>query len=212
MVSIFASLGGFAALAAADFVQISRPLPAARTLPSIMRVSGYALCAGALALLAFAPSGLWPFALGGSAGVSPLPTLAALLAAGLAAGLLWSVFGELALAGRRNPAKRGGAVASGSYSLCRHPGFWWYAALATLLALSRSAARGSGPGGAQAAVRGFGILDAAIPIAADFLLILYQDRIVFPKLIPGYDDYKKSVPFLVPFRRRSASDSTGKST
>ena len=34
----------------------------------------------------------------------------------------------------------------------------------------------------------------------NFLYVYLQDRYIFPRYIRGYDDYKRSVPFLIPTR------------
>jgi len=78
-------------------------------------------------------------------------------------------------------------VDSGTYALCRHPGFWWFTAAAPLVACAADSAD----------------LLAAAPAwaAAEFLLVYAEDRWFFPAIFgPEYDAYKKRTPFLVPDR------------
>lgn len=72
----------------------------------------------------------------------------------------------------------------GFYSLCRHPGFWWF----FLLYLSLFGA--------------FGIpVTAALLFSGlNLLLIIFEDCLVFPASLAGYRIYKKETPFLIPNR------------
>ena len=76
---------------------------------------------------------------------------------------------------------------TGMYSMCRHPGVLWLAGMYLFLYL---------------------VTPAAIPAAAavifstlNVIYVLWQDIYVFPILFEDYDDYKKSVPFLIPFTK-----------
>lgn len=77
-------------------------------------------------------------------------------------------------------------VSHGLYGVCRHPAFWPFAAFCFFLWLLFSGRR---------------LLWAAILYTAcNFLYIYVQDRYIFPQYIRGYEDYKKTVPFLLPTR------------
>lgn len=78
-------------------------------------------------------------------------------------------------------------VRTGTYALCRHPGFLWYCgALAGLFLLSRSQ---------------WLLCAAPFWITADLGLAAAEDRLVFPRLLAGYDRYRLDTPFLLPNRR-----------
>lgn len=109
--------------------------------------------------------------------------LLAALAAWFEAAALVFAFpaGEIYLGGGEN------ALADrGMYALCRHPGALWLPALLISLALAL---------GSQ------GLLSAgALASALNTLYVFFQDRWVFPKTIPGYTEYRKTTPFLIPTR------------
>ena len=77
-------------------------------------------------------------------------------------------------------------VNKGLYGTCRHPGFWMFLLFYFFLAL----------------------LFSSVPLAycfalyntCNFVYIVIQDIFIFPQYIRGYNDYKKTVPFLVPTR------------
>lgn len=79
---------------------------------------------------------------------------------------------------------------TGMYGICRHPGVLWFFGMFLCLVL---------------AVPSVKLLIAAIAFnAANFIYILWQDVYLFPKTFVDYDDYKISVPLLIPnFRRGS---------
>jgi protein-S-isoprenylcysteine O-methyltransferase Ste14 len=79
---------------------------------------------------------------------------------------------------------------TGMYGMCRHPGVLWFAGFYLFLYL---------------AVPSFELLIAALAFnAANVVYILWQDGYLFPKTFADYDDYKLSVPLLIPkfFRGR----------
>lgn len=162
---------GFLLLMAADFLWVKGK----KGVPLLQAV-GYLTVGAALGSLAASrganPSGTL---------FSPLLILTALLSFAL---LLWSVFFELALAGKKGKIKPGEPYSGGSYALCRHPGFWWFC----ILALSIGGLRGFSEN----------FFTISLMIGFDLLLIFIQDRYTFPKVFHGYDDYKKKVPFLFP--------------
>ena len=77
-------------------------------------------------------------------------------------------------------------VDSGTYGLCRHPGFWWLSFLVIFLNLLRG-------------VRLYSIA-MILMIALDLVLVFVQDRYIFPRVLPGYEEYRKRVPFLIPWK------------
>jgi protein-S-isoprenylcysteine O-methyltransferase Ste14 len=76
------------------------------------------------------------------------------------------------------------AYRHGSYGVVRHPGFWWY--------LSLCAALGTA----------YGTVDVGaflgLTVVMNYLLILLEDRCLFPRIFVDYDDYRRVVPFLIP--------------
>jgi protein-S-isoprenylcysteine O-methyltransferase Ste14 len=189
---------GFLILIAADLISL-RGKGSEHT---FLRGCGYAIVLLSLGLFALAPQPNWPFAAqgrvppGGAAGAlgaapgRALSPLFAIIAAISGALLIWSVFIEIGATRKSRQLSPNATVDTGSYGVCRHPGFWWYA----LLALSLSAWRGLDTY----------LFPAIFMIALDFILVLIQDVYIFPNIFPGYDDYKKSVPFLIPRRKRGA--------
>lgn len=74
------------------------------------------------------------------------------------------------------------ACTTGVYALCRHPGVLWFIGLYLCLWIS------------------FGLpwFTAVLYSALNVLLIVFEDRLVFPAKLDGYEKYKEEVPFLVP--------------
>jgi protein-S-isoprenylcysteine O-methyltransferase Ste14 len=182
---------GFLALLSADFLFLRGKKAAAA-----LQWAGYLGVGAATGLLGFAPTPWWPLPDAGAASVAPLygatPLGAAALsvAAALAGGLLaWSVFFEFGAERRRHGLGPLETVRTGTYRHCRHPGFWWYAILVAALAALRAVPSA--------------FATAALLAALDFILVLEQDLLTFPKVLAGYDDYKRVVPFLLPRSRRA---------
>lgn len=75
-------------------------------------------------------------------------------------------------------------VSHGVYGVCRHPGFWLFAVLYFFLWLFFT--------GRQL------LLAFLLYPSCNYFYIYMQDRYIFPQYIAGYDDYKRSVPFLIP--------------
>ena len=73
-------------------------------------------------------------------------------------------------------------VDHGLYSLCRHPGVWGFLLMAIGFAF--------GSGSLLISVT------AIIWSIFDLIHVYIQDKIIFPKSIPGYLDYQEKVPFL----------------
>lgn len=70
----------------------------------------------------------------------------------------------------------------GVYTLCRHPGVLFFIPMNIILF----------------AAFGFPVYAAFLYCILNILLVLFEDIFVFPKLLSGYDLYKKSTPFLIP--------------
>lgn len=71
---------------------------------------------------------------------------------------------------------------NGFYSMCRHPGVPLFAGLYICLHFGV----------------GLPLLDAFIYVALDVILAAFEDIVIFPRLLDGYADYKKRVPFMLP--------------
>lgn len=81
---------------------------------------------------------------------------------------------------------------TGAYGLCRHPGIWWFLGC-------------------------FGCLGLACTQPERLILALclsllnlgyawYQDRLIFTQEFSDYEDYQKTVPFLVPKLRKKRQE------
>jgi len=71
---------------------------------------------------------------------------------------------------------------TGQYALCRHPGVLYFFGLYICLYF-------------------MGIVSLAALVifcALDLLLVIFEDVLVFPDVLEGYEQYKKEVPFLIP--------------
>ncbi len=77
-------------------------------------------------------------------------------------------------------------VKTGTYALVRHPGVLWFILfLLALLLIFRSRLL---------------LLAAPIWIGMDILYILIQDKLYFPRMFPGYKQYRNETPLLIPTR------------
>ncbi len=180
MVQNLFALGGFLLLLLADFMAAKGTLKPAGP----VKAAGYCLIGLSFGLLAAVPPP--------SPGTArPIERVFLIPGIAIALASLYLLVRTVFLDFRKERAASGNSsgslVTSGSYGLCRHPGFWWF----SLLVLDLAALRGFG---------GF-LLSAILLILLDFVLILVQDVYLFPKIFDGYDDYKKSVPFLFPRKR-----------
>lgn len=79
------------------------------------------------------------------------------------------------------------AVMTGTYALCRHPGVLWLMFLYLGLYLVT--------GNTKFAVAMF------IFTIANVLYVLYQERVIFPRLFVNYHLYQQSTPFLLPTKK-----------
>ncbi len=100
--------------------------------------------------------------------------------------LLYSVLLEIPLAERRRPAagSERRAFAGGTYALVRHPGFLWFLGLAASLAVLYRTPAVTTP--------------AAAMVLMNLLLVIGEDRWLFPRIFRDWQDYKRAVPFLIP--------------
>ncbi len=89
-----------------------------------------------------------------------------------------SLFSEISSTGERLVFRRG------TYSLVRHPGFYPFMLLIASLYLYS-------PGWSF-------LLKGVYLILLNLLTIYLEDRFFFPRLFRDYNDYKTSVPFLLP--------------
>jgi len=106
----------------------------------------------------------------------------ALLAA-FAALLVYTLFFALPVeASYTRPGEKRPACTTGVYALCRHPGVLWFAGLYLCVWL------------------GFGLplWEAALYSGLNVLLVLFEDRCVFPARLEGYERYQRTTPCLIP--------------
>jgi protein-S-isoprenylcysteine O-methyltransferase Ste14 len=178
-------LMGFLLLFAADFLRVRRSFRAATALDRI----GYTFVFLAILHFAFAARASWPFgnreADLGIQGVTGIP--AVLLWTGAASSallLLWSVFFEFLWIRKKRGLGPDATVDAGTYGICRHPGFWWLSFLVVFIGILRDLKSH--------------LVPVILLIGLDFLLVLLQDQYVFPRVFPGYKQYREKVPFLIP--------------
>lgn len=86
-------------------------------------------------------------------------------------------------------------VDSGMYALCRHPGALWFPLFSLSLAL--------GIGNWEL------LASAGLASALNLLYVWFQDRLVFPKTIDHYAQYRERTPFVIP-TAQSISRAIGK--
>lgn len=82
-------------------------------------------------------------------------------------------------------------IKTGTYALVRHPGVIWFTLfLIALLLVSRSKLL---------------LIAAPIWIFMDILYVFVQEKFYFSRMFPGYGEYKKETPMLIPTRKSLAS-------
>ncbi len=166
---------GFALILIYDLFQVTGK----ERLSWLLSLIGYGMVSASvlLPLLSLRPS------------ATPLPERFALIAFAAAAFLLliYSVLFEIPLALKRSgrlATKPRKVVSVGFYAVVRHPGFLWFTlGLLALVLLYR---------------RGGLIQIAAGLVLFDFILILIEDLILFPRIFTDYGAYKERVPFILP--------------
>ena len=80
------------------------------------------------------------------------------------------------------PGEKRPACTTGVYALCRHPGVLWFAGIYLCLWLAA----------------GLPLWEAALYSGLNVLLVVFEDRCVFPAQLEGYDAYQAQTPFLLP--------------
>ena len=107
-----------------------------------------------------------------------------LLAAAEGLVMLWALF--FALPKGTYGGNSSATVDRGLYALCRHPGVLCFVEMHIYLWLLSG--------------RDMMLAAAILFTACDVLHVYVQDKIYFPKTLHGYEDYKKTTPFLIPNR------------
>ena len=128
----------------------------------------------------------------------PLRVLLITLAALGAWGEYSSLFGALPVKETyigTDPAQK--LVDSGLYAMCRHPGAIFFPLMSVCAAL--------GLGSVSLLINGL------LASLLNLLYVVFQDQVVFPSTIPGYNSYRHRVPFLFP-TSQSIARALGKTT
>ena len=98
--------------------------------------------------------------------------------------LVYILFIEIPLSPQFGRTEKREVITYGTYGIVRHPAFYPFLLnLLSLMLLTGS--------------REF-IINALYLVFLDFLLILIEDLIIFPRIFSNYYEYKKKVPFLLP--------------
>ncbi|MEX2444995.1 MAG: hypothetical protein WD492_15445 [Alkalispirochaeta sp.] len=97
--------------------------------------------------------------------------------------LIRSVYTEIPHSEIRTGLKRL-VIRSGSYAWSRHPGFLWYCLLVLAIALRMQHFR--------VWAVGFFL------VVLDLLVVVIEDRILFPRIFEDYGRYQRDVPMLIP--------------
>lgn len=98
---------------------------------------------------------------------------------------LYPVFALPVDASYTRPGEKRPACTTGVYALCRHPGVLWFTGLYICLWLAL----------------GLPLWEAAVYSGLNVLLVVFEDRCVFPARLEGYGAYQAATPFLLPNRR-----------
>ena len=114
-----------------------------------------------------------------------IASLAGLLISGFA--LVYVLFFALPFESTYTGSDSLALVDRGAYALCRHPGFWMFAAFYFFLWRYFTGNR---------LFAGF-----LLYTACNFLYVYVQDKYIFPQYIQGYEQYRHNVPFLLPTRQ-----------
>ena len=105
------------------------------------------------------------------------------LGAAFLALLVYTLFFALPVeASYARPGQKRPACTTGVYALCRHPGVLWFAGLY----------------GCLWAAAGLPLWEAAMYSGLNVLLVVFEDRCVFPAKLEGYREYQRTTPFLLP--------------
>ncbi len=181
MMTITLCATGFIALALFDLVQIYNK----KTLSAIFSIIGYASIVSTVIFLISTHKITYSIETGFA-----LFTLIIKIT-GAAFFFILLLYTNLIEIGLKSPYSNSGkryALSAGTYGLVRHPGFLWFFFSLILLVLIYKDIEFT--------------LFSALIIAMNFILILIEDIILFPRLFNNYQEYKKSVPFIVPGIRK----------
>ena len=102
--------------------------------------------------------------------------------------LIYSLFLEIPF--HSTYAKKGVGdmlITTGTYALTRHPGVLWMGFFYIGLSIIFPSV--------------IMFVAVAVWLIMDISLVVLEDRFLFPRMFPGYDDYKKKTPFLIPTRQ-----------
>lgn len=95
---------------------------------------------------------------------------------------LYALFGCFPSKNAYGSGEKQSVYDKGIYALCRHPGFLFFAGMYICLCLGTE----------------LPWFTAALYIALDLALVIFEDAVAFPRTLEGYDNYKSSTPFLIP--------------
>lgn len=110
------------------------------------------------------------------------------IAAGFLGVLIYTLFFALPFKDTyQNGQEKSNVCSQGMYALCRHPGVLWFFFFYLCLGIG---------------LRSGEFLKIGMVFSLCNLgYVIFQDLYTFPKILEGYDRYKKEVPFLIPDRR-----------
>lgn len=102
--------------------------------------------------------------------------------------LIYSLFIEIPFHGTYVEKGAGNRlITTGTYALVRHPGVLWLALVYISLALLFPSA--------------MLLIAVGVWFLLDVIYVVIEDRIFFPRMFPGYPDYRRRTPFLIPSRQ-----------
>ncbi len=85
------------------------------------------------------------------------------------------------------PGVSGELVTNGTWALVRHPGVLWFTLLLVgLILVARTRVL---------------LVAAPVWLVLDVILVVIQDKVVFPRIFPGYSQYQRQTPMLLPTRK-----------
>lgn len=185
MLILLLSATGFIALVLFDMAQIYNR----KLLSAIFSIIGYGAIVSTLLFLIFIHKLPYPPETGFALVSLVIKSMGALFFFIL---LLYSNVIEIGLKSPYSKSGKRYALETGTYGLVRHPGFLWLTFLLILLSLVYKNVQFS--------------LFSAVIIFQNFLLILVEDIVLFPKLFKNYTQYKKQVPFIIPDIRKTVRE------
>lgn len=172
MILFYISTVGFFLLFLADYIQVKRRKGGSAGFSTL----GYIVIAGLLIYMLREGPGITVYPLSTLLGWVLVPLFAILL--------LYSVLIEIYVLRKRRNLASDIALMEGTYGICRHPGFlWFFLLLASLYLIHRS--------------RLYLVLSGYM-VLLNFILIIFEDRFMFPRIFRNYSEYSERVPFLVP--------------